>query len=68
LISERNELQVADFSGAASPPPGLPVFGSNKDFQNYLQFQMIEYVIFQYKGLFEKRAIQYGLTRIIISG
>ncbi len=53
---KRNELQIADFPGAASPPPGLPLFEGGKEFKDYLLSQKIEYVIFQYRGLFDKES------------
>ena len=53
---KRNEIQIADFPGAASPPPGVPLFGSGKEFKDYLLSQNIKYVIFQYSGLFDKES------------
>jgi hypothetical protein len=49
-----NDYQIADYPGAASPPPGLPNFGTKLAMENYLRSQGVEFVIFQYKGLFEK--------------
>jgi hypothetical protein len=49
-------LQIADFPGAASPPPGLPLFEGGREFKDYLLSQKIEYVIFQYRGLFDKES------------
>lgn len=50
----KNDFQIADYPGAASPPPGLPNFGTKLDMETYLKYQKVEFVIFQYKGLFEK--------------
>jgi hypothetical protein len=51
---KRNDFQIADYPGAASPPPGLPNFGTKLAMESYLRSQEVEFVIFQYKGLFEK--------------
>lgn len=57
-----NDYQIADYPGAASPPPGLPNFGTKIAMENYLRSQGVEFVIFQYKGLFEKENFSDRLT------
>jgi hypothetical protein len=47
---KRNDYQIADYPGAASPPPGLPNFGTKLDMENYLRSQGVDFVIFQYKN------------------
>jgi hypothetical protein len=59
---KRNDYQIADYPGAASPPPGLPNFGTKLDMENYLRSQGVDFVIFQYKGLFEKENFSDRLT------
>jgi hypothetical protein len=50
----RNDLKIADYPGAVSPPPGIPNFGSGVDMERYLKSQDIDFIVFQYKNLFEK--------------
>jgi hypothetical protein len=55
---KRNKLLIVDYPGESSPPPGIPLFSTSDDLKSYLLGENIQYLIFQYKGLFDKET--YG--------
>jgi hypothetical protein len=44
----RNRILIADYPGAASPPPGMPAFRGEEALAAYLLSQSIRYVVYSY--------------------
>lgn len=51
---KRNPIWIADYPGAASPNPGLPIFEGPETMRQYLLDQGIRYVAFRYSDLFTR--------------
>jgi hypothetical protein len=49
LDFSRNPVFVPDFPGAASPPPGMPLFQGPERLSNYLLSHSIRYVAYSYR-------------------
>jgi hypothetical protein len=50
LDFKRNQIFIVDVPGAASPPPGMPLFQGSEVLSNYLTSQSIRYVAYAYKN------------------
>jgi hypothetical protein len=48
LDFRRNTVYTVDHAGGASPPPGMPVLGSDAELASYLRLQSVRYVIYSY--------------------
>jgi hypothetical protein len=59
---KRNQFLIADYPGESSPPPGIPLFSNPDELKNYLLKVNIGYIVFQFKGLFEKEAFSDRLN------
>jgi hypothetical protein len=55
-----NDISVADFPGAASPPPGWPSHGDGEALAKYLLANKIRYLVFSYADavIFDEVAVQ----------
>lgn len=56
-----DDLLITDYPGESSPPPGIPLFSTPKDLKDYLVNSDVDYIIFQYHGLFDKTSFGYRL-------
>lgn len=52
---KRNELYIVDYPGGSSLPPGIPLFSTPDKLEYYLVDLGIDYVIFQYSELFDRK-------------
>jgi uncharacterized membrane protein YhaH (DUF805 family) len=48
LDFKRNPIYTVDHAGGASPPPGIPVLGSDEELVAYLRRQSVRYVMYSY--------------------
>jgi hypothetical protein len=54
----RNQIWIADYPGAASPEPGLPIFEGGLEMREYLLNKRIRYVAFRYSDLFTREVYE----------